>query len=162
MLSIHADGDGRHRLEDARGTAIGWVRGRTIGFTGLRSVRGAIGAAADGARALQQALRRQYPGWPQHVPALEELRVVHDGAHEWISDGKVPLVRLLRLRGEEATRGAFGLEFVLPTFASDGVAIAVAHALGRAMLASLASPDRAPVPTTFTDSRQAQPGATPA
>ena len=153
MLSIHADGENRHRLEDSFGTEIGWIHGRAIGFAGMRTLRDAVHAAATGSRAFQAALRRQYPGWPQHEPTFDELRVVNDGAYDWISDGKVPLARLLRLKGEDARHGPFGLEFVLPSFASEGVAVVVAQSLGCALQAHL---HPAP-PTTFVDEAEARP-----
>ena len=153
MLSIHADGENRHRVEDGFGTEIGWIHGRAIGFTGMRTLRDAVHAAATASHAFQAALRRQYPGWPQHEPRFEELRIVNDGAYDWISDGRVPLARLLRLKGEDARRGAFGLEFVLPTFASEGVAVVVAQSLGCALQAHLR-----PAPaTTFVEDAESHP-----
>lgn len=37
MISVFADGENRHRLEDASGAEIGWIRGRVIGFRGVRT-----------------------------------------------------------------------------------------------------------------------------
>jgi hypothetical protein len=132
MLNVHMDGDDRHRLEDQAGAQVGWIRGRAIGFTGLATERDALRAAATGSRALQVALRRQYPGWPQYEPAFEALKLVHDGAYEWVSDGKVPLARLVR-PGAGTAGARYGLEYVLPSFASEGVAIAIAQALAYAL-----------------------------
>ncbi len=138
MLSVHADGENRYRLEHATGESIGWIRGRAIGIIGLRTERDALRAAVTGARAMQAALRRQYPGWPQHEPAYDALRLVHDGAYEWVSDGLTPVARLVRLAPARSFEGPFGLEFVLPSFASEGVAMVVAQALGSALLPHLA------------------------
>ena len=137
MLNVHADGENRHRLEDHAGAQVGWIRGRAIGFTGIASERDALRAAATGSRALQVALRRHYPGWPQYEPALETLKLVHDGAYEWVSDGKVPLARLVR-PFPSVGRDGFGLEYVLPSFASEGVAITIAQALAHALQHHLA------------------------
>ena len=138
MLNVHADGENRHRLEDQAGAQVGWIRGRAIGFTGIATERDALRAAATGSRALQLALRRPYPGWPQYEPALETLKLVHDGAYEWVSDGKVPLARLVRPY-PSAGRDGYGLEYVLPSFASEGVAITIAQALAHALQGHLAS-----------------------
>lgn len=35
MLSVHGDGERRHRLENAAGTSVGWIQGRAIGFQGM-------------------------------------------------------------------------------------------------------------------------------
>ena len=139
MLTVHADGESRYRLENEHGAQVGWIRGRTIGVTGLHTERDALRAAAAGARAVQTALRRQYPGWPQHQPALEALRLVHDGAYEWVTDGRQPIARLLRLDSASPFQAPFGLEFVMPSFSSEGVAIVVAQALGWALQEHVAS-----------------------
>lgn len=47
MFSVLADGPGRYRVEDA-GAEVGWIRGRSIGFRGLRSEAEAIVAASAG------------------------------------------------------------------------------------------------------------------
>lgn len=132
MVNVHADGDDRHRLEDHAGAQVGWIRGRAIGFIGIAEERDALRAAAAGSRALQAALRRQYPGWPRYEPAVERLRLVHDGAYEWVSDGSVPIARLVR-PAADASRPRFGLEYVLPSFASEGATIAIAQALASAL-----------------------------
>ncbi|HYD52170.1 MAG TPA: hypothetical protein VEA99_06070 [Gemmatimonadaceae bacterium] len=138
MLSFHGDGENRHRVEAPGGTSIGWVRGRTVGFRGLSSEHEAIDAAVDASRALGAVLRRAFPGWPDHTPAARSLRLVHDGAHEWISDGRVPIARLLRVRGDASPERSYGLEFVLPSYASEGLALTAAQAIGGALLPRLA------------------------
>jgi hypothetical protein len=134
MLRVLGDGENRHRVEDDSGTPIGWVRGRAVGFHGLASEEAALKAVVDASRALEGVLRTTYPGWPRYQPSRTRLRLVHDGAYEWITDGSAPLARLLRIRGETPTDGSFGLEFVLPSYASEGVAVVAAQALGRALL----------------------------
>jgi hypothetical protein len=49
---------------------------------------------------------------------------VHDGAHEWVSDGRIPLARVLRPRG----RG-LDAEFVVPSWMSVESVVPLAHAL---------------------------------
>jgi hypothetical protein len=133
MLRFFADGELRHRLEDAAGRHVGWIRRHTIGFLGFASEHDAIAAAVDAWRGLESVLRRHYSGWPRFELELDELRLVHDGAHEWISDGRVPLARLIRPRADEASGGAFAIEFVLPSYATEGVAIAAAQMMARAL-----------------------------
>lgn len=153
MLSVLADGENRHRLKNEDGEQIGWIRGRAIGFMGLPDEEAARRAAAAGARALRLSLRQVYPGWPQYEPSLEQLRIVHDGAYEWVSDGRVPLARLLRTRSEGSDPALFGVEFQLPSFASEGIAILAAQALGRALAEHL-TPAR-PAPATGGPGRTA-------
>ena len=133
MLKIFADGEEAHRLEGPDGTVVGWVRGRGIGFRGFTSERQALTAAAAAWRALDAVLRRQFAGWPRHEPALDRLRVVHDGVYEWISDGDSALARLHRLdTGAEFGRW-LAIEFELPSFASEGIAVAAAQLVGEAI-----------------------------
>jgi hypothetical protein len=133
MVRFLADGEQRHRLEDADGNHIGWVRRRAVGFRGFRSENDAIAAAVDAWRALESVLRREYTGWPRFEPVLEALHLVHDGAHEWISDGRTPLARLLRPTADAPLAAPFGIEFVLPSYATEGVAIAAAQVMARAL-----------------------------
>jgi hypothetical protein len=83
MFSVLADGPRRHRLADATGAELGWIRGRAIGFRGLRNKSDAIAAASAGWRSLQALLHREYASWPRQEVHWERLRLVHDGAHEW-------------------------------------------------------------------------------
>jgi len=77
-------------------------------------------------------LRRQYPGWPSYAPVLDEVKLVHDGAYEWFADGTSPIARLVRPQ-RRAYDLTFGIELVLPSYASEGVAITAAHAVGAAL-----------------------------
>jgi hypothetical protein len=144
MLSVHADGEYSYRLENEAHAQVGWIRGRAIGFGGIRSVEHALPIALAGARALHAALRREHPGWPHAAPALECLRLVHDGAYEWISDGTMPVARLVRAVPDAPARAPLGIEFVLPTFATDGLAITVAQSMARALQSLLAFTAPAP------------------
>lgn len=132
MIKVLAAGENRHRLEDADGTHVGWIHGRALGFRGMRSEAEALAAAATAWRTFDAALRRNYFGRPAHETTLDELRLVHDGAYEWVTDGRAPLARLYR-PGEMG--GDFAIELVLPTYASEGVAISVAQVVGRALQA---------------------------
>ena len=131
MLKILSDGENRHRLEDSTGTAVGWIRGRTIGIRGFQSELAARDGAVAAWRALQAALRQHYPGWPAYEAALDRLRTVHDGAYEWFYDGTAPIARLLRPHSR-AYDTSLGIELVLPSYASEGVAMTVAQSVARA------------------------------
>lgn len=132
MLRIVSDGENRHRLEDASGTAIGWIRGRTIGFRGFAREDLARDAAIAASQAMQRALRSQYPGWLWYEAAVDKLRLVHDGAYEWFYDGTAAIARLLRPHSR-AYDDTLGIELVLPSYASEGVAMTVAQSLARAV-----------------------------
>jgi hypothetical protein len=132
MLRILSDGDSKHRLENSEGTRIGWISGRTIGFRGFATEHVARDAAIAAWRGLDAALRQQYPGWPRYEPALDQLRVTHDGAYEWFYDGTAPIARLLRPQ-RRAYDSSFGIELVLPSYASEGVAITAAHGMAKAV-----------------------------
>ncbi len=133
MVSILSDGNDGHRLEDADGRLLGSIRNRTIRLGGLASEPEAIDAAVAAWNALDLALSRQFPGWPRHEPARDAIGLVHDGAYEWISDGRRPMARLFRPRADRAAEPSFAIEFVLPSYASEGVAITAAPQMLRAL-----------------------------
>jgi hypothetical protein len=132
MLKILSDGDDRHRVEDSAGAQIGWITGRTIGFRGFVTEDDAREATIAAWRALDKALRQHFAGWPRYEPKLDRLRTMHDGAYEWFYDGTAPVARLLRPQ-RRAYDYSFGIELVLPSFASEGVAIAAAHSVAMAI-----------------------------
>jgi hypothetical protein len=147
MFSIFADGPGRFRFEDDRGAEVGWIRGRAIGFSGIHDESGAMVAASIGWRALQSLLRREDATLSRDEVDWQHLRLVHDGAYEWVSDGRVPLARLLRSSdtecdGHDGIAGAarppcrLALEFVVPAWVADHSMIPFADAL-RHVLAPL-------------------------
>ncbi|HEX5973308.1 MAG TPA: hypothetical protein VFY85_15340 [Gemmatimonadaceae bacterium] len=138
MLRVLSDGDDRYRLENDDDVQIGWINGRAIGFRGFATEAEAKQGAVAAWRALDLVLRRQYPGWPSYTPALDALQLVHDGAYEWFADGTAPIARLIRPQ-RRAYDLTFGIELVLPSYASEGVAITAAHAVGAAL-----APERAP------------------
>lgn len=147
MLQVLADGDDRYRLEDADGTAVGWISGRVIGLRGMPDEGRTMSAAAVAWRALDAVLRRTFAGWPRYTPAIDRLRLVHDGVDEWISDGTSSLARLVRTERTASAAASLALEFELPSFAHEGLAITAAQAMGEALRASAsASVADAPVP----------------
>lgn len=132
MMKVLTTGESRHRLEEADGTHVGWIHGRALGFRGMRSEAEALAAVAAAWRSFDAALRRHYFGRPAHETTLDQLRLVHDGAYEWVTDGRAPLARLYR-PGDVG--GDFAIELVLPTYASEGVAISVAQVVAGALQA---------------------------
>jgi hypothetical protein len=144
MFTVLSDGDGKYRLEDARGAQVSWISGRAIGLRGFASEDAARDAALDGWDALELTLRREYGGWMHYEPRRERIRTVHDGAYEWFYDGTMAIARLLRplaLAGHDS----FGIQFVLPSYAMDGAVIAAAHTVATAV-----APHREPASASST------------
>ena len=111
MLRVFSEGDDLFRLEDGTGAHVGAIRGRTISFRGFAA---------------------EETSWPRYEPALEKIGTTHDGAYEWFYDGTKAIARLVRPRSDARDR-TFGIELVLPSFASEGVAITAAHGMARAI-----------------------------
>jgi hypothetical protein len=110
MVMIMEDGVNCHRLEDADGKQVGSIRNGTIRLRGLNSRADAIVGAMIVWEALDAALAREFAGWPRHRPILGRLRVVHDGAYDWIADGSKPLARLLRMPMDRASDDTLAIE----------------------------------------------------
>src|SRR4029078_1119128 len=145
MLRIIQDGENRFRLESASGQDIGWIRGRSLGFRGLPTEPAAIDASVDAARAVDGTLMRKFPGRePQEIRA-SRVRLVHDGAYEWVADGDPPLARILRPAGELFPEEFFGIELRLPSYATRHVGIACAYAVRRAIEHHLKAEETTPV-----------------
>ena len=121
-------GDRKYRLETASSRLIGWIQGHAIGLSGLRDAGEALEWAPALRRALDDALVRQYPDRYRPVEDLADLRLVHDGAYEWIAAGDVPIGRLHRPSSNRPA-GCLTVEFVLPSYASEEVTIACAEIL---------------------------------
>ena len=132
MMRVFAEGDDLYRLEDVRGVHIGTIRGRTISFRGFPTEIAARDAAVAAWLAMNEALRREYPSWPHHELALERLGTTHDGAYEWFYDGTRAIARLIRPRAG-ARELTYGIELVLPSYSSEGVAITASHGMSRAV-----------------------------
>lgn len=132
MLRVFSEGDDLFRLEDGAGTRVGTIRNRTISFSGFATEAAARDAAVASWRAMNDALRREYPSWPHYELVLERLGTTHDGAYEWFYDGTKAIARLIRPR-PGAWEHKFGIELVLPSYASEGVAITASHGMARAV-----------------------------
>lgn len=126
MLTVLSDGDSKYRLEDPTGITVSWINGRAIGVRGFPDERAARDAAVAGWRALGATLRQEFAGWREYEPVVDELHTVHDGAYEWFFDGTTAIARLLRPQWR-ATDSSFGIQFLLPTYATDGAVISAAH-----------------------------------
>ena len=132
-------GDRKHRLETASSRVLGWIHGHAVGLSGLRDETEALTWAPSLRLALDDALARQYPERYQPVRDFSNLRLVHDGAYEWIAAGDVPLARVLRPSSKSGAE-RFALEFVLPSYASESVAIAAARLLATRLHERILSP----------------------
>lgn len=128
MLRIIGDGTARRAIEDDAGHRVGWIRGRSIGFSGFPAEDDAIRRALPAASTLANILTRAYPGWPHPDPAQRELRFVKEGTFDWIVAGPIPLGRLLRPLADGAP-STFAVEFILPSYARVDVIEAAAFEL---------------------------------
>lgn len=134
MFKVFIDGnDDRLRLEDLAGRQIGWIRGHTFSFGGLACEKTALRASVDAWRSLEKTLQRGYPGRAQRPVNASNLRLLHDGAYEWIADGFRPIARLLRPRTERNSEDSFALEFLVPSYATQHVTTAAAQAVWEAL-----------------------------
>lgn len=130
MFKVFIDGnDDRLRLENEFGDVIGWIRGNGFAFSGLPSEAAAIRAAVESWSPLEHTLERGYPGRAPRPINKSAVRIVHDGAYEWIADGVRPIARLLRPQTARNPDDSFGLEFMVPSYATQHVTIAVAQAV---------------------------------
>lgn len=133
MVRALADGENRHRLENADGRDIGWIAQRTIGFRGFATERDAVKAAVDSWHALEGALNREYAGRPRTQVVADRVRIERDGDGECVSDGTTVLARLQRMPDDAPAGPSLAIELQLPTYATEGVAIAAAQVLARAI-----------------------------
>jgi hypothetical protein len=139
MFNIIGDGERRYRIMLGDETAVGWVADRAVGFRGMRTEASARDAAIAAWRAMDAVLTNQDAGWPRREPRFDQMRITHDGAYEWFHEGTMPIARLLRPQ-RRAYNGTFGIELVLPTYATEGVAVAVAQTVARAILPFVIDP----------------------
>jgi|SRR5689334_1208086 len=130
MFKVFIDGDDdRLRLEDQTGRKIGWINGQAIGFGGIASEQEALIAAAEASQTLEDTLQRAYTGETKRPSRHSKIEVMSDGAYEWIVAGFRPLARLLRPRTQRNSVDSFALEFVVPSYATQHVTLAVAHSI---------------------------------
>jgi hypothetical protein len=126
MVAVLAHGEHAYRLVNGAGQDVGWVRSRTIGFGGFHTDAAARSAAVDGARVLASCLKREFGVTHLDVSDRPRARITRDGANEWIVDGPVRLARLLRIAGD-GHDPELAIEFQLPSYATDAVAINAAQ-----------------------------------
>jgi hypothetical protein len=89
-------------------------------------------AAIAAWQAMDAVLTNHYAGWPRREPRFDKMQITHDGAFEWFHEGTMPIARLLRPH-RRAFNATFGIELVLPSYATEGVGVAVAQAIARAI-----------------------------
>jgi hypothetical protein len=134
MFKVFIDGnDDRLRLEDATGRRIGWIRGHAIGFAGLLNQGIAIRGVLKAWPALEESLQRAYPRRTRRPINASNVRVVHDGAYEWVADGSFPLARLVPSGVGDDSDESLALEFIIPSYATQHVTIATAQAVWAAL-----------------------------
>ena len=129
MVMILRDGVNCHRLENADGKQLGSIRDGTIRLRGLTSRADAIVAAMLVWETLDATLAKEFTGRSRHRPVLSRLRVLHDGAYDWIADGSKPLARLLTMPADRASDHTLAIEFVLPSYVSEGAVISAAQVM---------------------------------
>lgn len=140
MFRILQDGENKFRFENAAGLDVGWIRGNSIGFRGLPNEIAAIEAGVEASRALEKSLVSEFPGYEAHDIGTPSVRLVHDGAYEWIADGNRPLARLLRPVSGAVPEKSFGIELALPSYATSRSSIACANAVWKVVGPRLRTP----------------------
>ena len=65
---------------------------------------------------------------------------MREGTNEWVVDGPVRVARLLRIAKGRASDHAFAIEFLLPPYATDAVAINAAQIVYGVLGAELTGP----------------------
>ena len=133
MFSIIGDGERKYRIMLGDEVAVGWLSDRAVGFRGMKSEAIAREAAIAAWLAMDGVLSNHYAGWPRREPRFDQIRITHDGAYEWFHDGTIPIARLLRPH-RRAFNATFGIELVLPSYATEGVGVAVAQSIAMAIV----------------------------
>jgi len=127
MVVVLAHGEDAFRLVNSAGNDVGWIRSKAIGFGEFVTEADARDAALDGGRALAGCLKREFGVGHPALSDAPTLRTVRDGAGEWIVDGRERVARLLRREPGRDGAGRFAIEFALPSYATDAVAINAAQ-----------------------------------
>ena len=133
MFNIIGDGEGKYRIMLGDDVAVGWLSDRAVGFRGMTTEAVAREAAIVAWQAMDAVLANHYSGWPRREPRFDHMRLTHDGAYEWFHEGAMPIARLLRPH-RRAFNATFGIELVLPSYATEGVGVTVAQAVAMAMI----------------------------
>jgi len=139
MFNIIGDGEGKYRIMLGDEVAVGWLNHRAVGFRGMKTEAVAREAAITAWRAMDAVLTNHYAGWPRREPRFDRMRITHDGAYEWFHEGTVPVARLLRPH-RRAFNATFGIELVLPSYATEGVGLAAAQAVAMAIVPLIMTP----------------------
>ena len=147
MYNIIGDGEGRYRIMLGDEVTVGWLTSEVVGFRGMKTEAGAREAAVAAWRALDGVLANQYAGWPRREPRFDQMRIVHDTGFEWFHDGTIAIARLLRPH-RRAFNGTFGIELMLPTYATEGVGVAAAQSVAMALVPLLTGRARDDAPDT--------------
>lgn len=130
MVHVVPDGERRYRLIDGDGREVGWIRGRAVRFLGFLSEEEMVTAVSKAWRALQTVLGRAV-GRAADGTLTRRLRLVHDGAYEWISDGMIPIARVFRTK--DAPDSSLAIELVMPPYVDEGLARSAALAIATAL-----------------------------
>ena len=122
------EGDGKYRVEDQWGEMVAWARGQVVGLNGFFSVAESMAAVPILVQALDEVLEKEH--LLRRLPDVDYdlMRLVHDGAYEWIAVGAVPLARLHRPR-DIAPNDSFAIELVLPPSATEATVVSAALAI---------------------------------
>lgn len=124
-----SEGDAKYRLEDRWGETVAWARGHVVGSNGFFSVAESMAAVPVLVKAVDEVLEREHLRRRLADVDYDMMRLVHDGAYEWIAVGAVPLARLHRPRGTTPPNDSFAIELVLPTSATEATAVSAALAI---------------------------------
>ncbi len=137
MLTVFDTGESSFRLANRKDEDVGWIRGNAVGFSGMNDESEAMKAALAGADTLAAYLERT--GGPGSAPARSggRLKIVKDGAAEWVNRGQQALARLVRPSDDQP--GVFAIEFILPSHLKAGGAIGVSQILHKAISGEIAA-----------------------
>ena len=140
VLSIIPDGERRYRLVDSEGREVGHIFGRSVRLYGFKTESDVIEAARRAWRTLE--LISPHERYRRLPHKLGPVRFVHDGANEWVSDGVIPLARIIRPRAD-ASVGTYAIEWLVPADAVCGVSLEALHAIANAFqLPEVTRPER--------------------
>jgi hypothetical protein len=158
MLALLAHGDDAFRLVDSTDRDVGWIRQKTIGFGRFVSEDAAAAAALDGARTLVRCRKREFGVVHLDLSDRPRVRTMRRDDAEWIVDEHVRLARLLRVTSPDGRGQEFAIEFRLPRYANQTVAINLAQIVYGALsreLTGTSGPSTMDAATTLAGDRDA-------